>query len=146
MKIAQTWQWLGYLGLLPFVFFLSFSDTTLKVSSYNLPYDSKHAFVFYSAIILSFLAGNLWTKDTKKDQTALPLISNIFCLYAFICLLSPLFLALILLGLGYLSIFLLEYILCKGNESSYSVSYFTMRLLLTFIVCLLHCYALFSWF
>ncbi len=146
MKIDQTWQWLGYLGLLPFAFFLWFSDTTLKIISYNLPYDSKHAFVFYSAIILSFLAGNLWPKDTQKKQVALPLLSNLFCLYAFICLLLPLFLALILLGFGYLSIFLIEYILCKDNDISYSKNYFSMRLPLTIFVCLFHFYALFSWF
>jgi hypothetical protein len=142
----KTWQWLGYLGLLPFVFCLLLFSMPIEGMTGNLPFDPKKTFIFYSAIILSFIAGTLWKKDRVEGILSGQILSNLFCLYAFLCLLIPLFYALILLPFGYFSLFLTEYILCNNKGNGYTKPYFTMRLLLTICVSLLHGFALILWF
>ena len=140
--MMKTWKSLGYLGLIPFLICL------IVVESYphNLLFNSQQVFHFYSAIILCFLAGTLWVKDSDDSQSTRLIVSNVLCLYAFSCLFLPLNFALIFLPLGYFSLLTAEYILCKKQQSSYTTAYFTMRLVLTLFVCLLHMIALISWF
>ena len=142
----KTWQWLGYLGLLPFIFCLWLFHMPIEGISNNLLFDPKQTFSFYSAIILSFIAGTLWRKDRVKIQSGAQILSNIFCLYAFVCLLFPLFYTLIFLPLGYFSLLLTEYILFNNKGDGYTKPYFTMRLRLTTLVILLHGFALILWF
>jgi hypothetical protein len=142
----KTWQWLGYLGILPFVFCLWLFNMPVEGMADNLLFDPKQTFIFYSAIILSFIAGTLWRKDRVKGESAGQILSNIFCLYAFLCLLIPLFYALIFLPLGYFSLLLTEYILCNNKEDGYTKPYFTMRLRLTTLVIIFHGFALTLWF
>jgi hypothetical protein len=77
----KTWQWLGYLGLLPFLACL-WSATFASNSLLDNP---QQAFIFYSAIILSFLSGSLWRKDTSALNVKSQMWSNIFCIYAYYC-------------------------------------------------------------
>ena len=98
----KTWHWLGYLGLIPFVACLWLTAFPLE----NFPVNPQQGFLFYSATILSFISGTLWQKDKtihyanqKSPNQALEaleehhwpwsskqIISNIFCLLAFVCL------------------------------------------------------------
>ncbi|WP_157823285.1 DUF3429 domain-containing protein [Psychromonas sp. MB-3u-54] len=142
----KTWQWLGYLGLIPFVACLLLFEIFTDSAANNYPFNPQQAFLFYSAIILSFLAGTLWRKDTLTPHIATQIISNILCLYAFICLFIPIFYALVLLPLGYFSLFFVEYFLCHNKEDAYTTSYYSMRLRLTVLVIFLHAAALMSWF
>jgi hypothetical protein len=146
----KVWQLLGYLGLIPFILFLWLFDNHIQ----DLPIKPQQAFVFYSATILSFVAGSLWRRDNSLSSKKLQLISNAFCLYAFTCLLLPLYMALLLLPLGYLLILSAEYILLLQEEhldfdkekDILIKHYFTMRFILTMIVSLLHAVAFICFF
>ena len=89
--MMKTWKSLGYLGLIPFIICL------IVVESYpnNFLFNSQQVFHFYSAIILCFLAGTLWEKDSHDSQSTRLIVSNVLCLYAFSCLFLPLNFALI---------------------------------------------------
>jgi hypothetical protein len=142
----RIWQWLGYLGLIPFVACLWLSEISISSAANNLFFNPQQAFLFYGAIILSFLAGALWRKDTLTPHIATQIISNLLCLYAFVCLFMPIFYALIFLPLGYFSLFFVEYFLCNNKENAYTTSYYSMRLILTVLVIFLHATALMLWF
>jgi len=134
----KTWQWLGYLGLTPFIICLLFP--TLIISDWVISTDE--AFTFYSAIILSFLSGTLWrTKSASNTRTSTvypQLMSNIFCLLAYLCLFLPFKLSIPLLSFGYLGLLITEYALSKSKINVLSPHYLTMRFALTFIVIGLH--------
>jgi len=136
----KTWQLLGYLGLIPFIVFLCLFNHTTQY----LTVTPQQAFVFYSVTILSFLAGALWRKDNKLSSRKFQIISNGFCLYAFACLLFPVYIAILLLSLGYLLILSTECLLLQQHEKSpkqtegYPKEYLTMRLNLTLLVSSLH--------
>jgi hypothetical protein len=142
----KAWQWLGYLGLIPFLLCLWIFDAYAKKELSHFSFNPQQAFIFYSVIILSFLAGTLWRKDTLKENYCAQIFSNVFCVYAFLCLLTPLYYALILLPIGYAALFLTEYALCTNREYAYSKLYCSMRLQLTIIVSLLHALAFISWY
>lgn len=142
----KTWQWLGYLGLIPFLACLWLFEISFDSSERYLLFNPQQGFVFYSAIILSFLAGVLWRKESGDAHSTAQIISNIFCLYAYFCLFLPGFYALIFLPFGYLSLFLAEYLLCNNKQDALISPYFIMRFRLTLLVSLLHGVALISWF
>jgi len=155
----KTWQWLGYLGLIPFLACLWLFEMSFDGSANNLLFNPQQGFVFYSAIILSFLAGVLWRKESGSflagvlwrkesgsEHSKAQIISNIFCLYAYLCLFLPGFYALIFLPFGYLSLFLAEYLLCNNKQDAFTNPYFIMRFRLTLLVSVLHGIALISWF
>lgn len=138
----NTWQWLGYLGLTPFLACLWLFESP----SNNLFFNPQQAFLFYSAIILSFLAGALWRKDSFSAHSTSLIVSNVFCVYACICLFLPVFYALLFLALGYLTLLLAEYLLCNNKENAFTKPYFIMRFILTLFVNVFHGVALISWF
>jgi len=142
----KTWQWLGYLGLFPFLACLWLFEMSFDGSANNLLFNPQQGFVFYSAIILSFLAGVLWRKEPGGEHSKAQIISNIFCLYAYLCLFLPSFYALIFLPFGYLSLFLAEYLLYNNKQDVFTNPYFIMRFRLTLLVSLLHGIAVISWF
>ena len=139
----KTWQWLGYLGLIPFILCILLFETSLIATSWLNP---QQAFIYYSAIILSFLSGALWRKNNLLNNPFAQILSNIFCLYAFIGLFIPFYYALIFLPIGYVSLLASEFLLCRGTDSSFTKSYANMRILLTIFVSALHIIALFLWF
>lgn len=138
----KTWQWLGYLGLTPFIFCLSLYQYYPDINLIN----PQQVFVFYSAIILSFISGSLWRTDKINAHCKDKVISNIFCLYAFINLLLPIVYSLLLLPLGYLGLLLAEYLLDKGKHNAFNRPYFSMRIVLTLSVVLLHGWAFILWY
>lgn len=138
----KTWKSLGYLGLIPFWACL----LIFEFPPNNLLFDPQQAFLFYSMIILSFLAGTLWRKATLAQYSTTLIISNIFCLYAYFCFFLPVIYALIVLPIGYVSLFLVEYLMSKKKECAYTKPYLMMRFVLTLLVSLLHGFALILWF
>ena len=134
----KIWQWLGYLGLAPFVICLFFP--WLMTSRWDI--SPEQGFIFYSVIILSFLSGTLWRKDTLAANARSQFASIIFCLFAYLCLFIPFNFSLIILPLGYGSLLITEYLLCNNKEYAFSRQYLTMRFLLTLFISLLHGIAL----
>lgn len=144
-----TKQLLGYLGLIPFVIALAFQSLIIEFFQQT----PKQVFIFYSAVILSFIAGTLWRK--KNDQLSIKrqYLSNIFSLMAFLALLIPQNFSLILLAVSYLAILFCEYKLDEAQVEGTKVEgikvenkqYFDMRLQLTSIVVLLHIIAFSVW-
>ena len=144
-----TKQLLGYLGLIPFVIALAFQSLIIEFFQQT----PKQVFIFYSAVILSFIAGTLWRK--KNDQLSIKrqYLSNIFSLMAFLALLIPQNFSLILLAVSYLAILFCEYKLDEAQVAGTkdegikveNKQYFDMRLQLTSIVVLLHIIAFSVW-
>jgi hypothetical protein len=130
----STWQWLGYLGLIPFiicVFFPTFITNHWHIST-------EKVFIFYSAIILSFLSGTLWRARISPSNSWVQLASNILCLFAYICLFLPINWALALLPFGYFGLLIIEYGIRNSESDVLSSRYLIMRLTLTLIVIVLH--------
>lgn len=130
----KAWQWLGYLGLAPFIICLFFPS--LIPSQWGV--SPEQGFIFYSAIILSFMSGTLWKKDASAPNTRSQITSIVFCLFSYLCLFFPLYFALIVLPFGYFALLITEYLLCNDKENSFSLQYLKMRILLTLFVSLLH--------
>ena len=136
MKHIRTWQWLGFAGLIPFV--------TLSLLAFNhsllSPEHTLLGFISYSAIILSFMAGALWGKAVALDLddgiAKLLIISNVIALGCWIALLTPFELsALILLVSGYVYLLYIEF---KAKQLSATISYITLRTILTSVVAVCH--------
>lgn len=129
----KTYQILGYSGLLPFIFFLYL----FQYIEMNLYIDPSKAFIFYSAMIFSFVAGTLWRKENFANNNA-QIISNLFCLYGFFCLFPPALTGLTFLLCGYILLFIAEFIITDNKSDQHTISYLKMRFMLTGIVSLLH--------
>ena len=138
----KSWQLLGYLGLLPFAGFLYFS-VVLEDSSVW----AQQAFIAYSAIIVSFIAGSLWRKAEDNTRLTQQIISNLLSLIAFTTLLMPDDLALIVLSFSFMFLFLYEKKLAITEQiNDVDLAYMRMRFWLTFIVLSLHTSAYYLWF
>ncbi|MFT6895848.1 MAG: hypothetical protein ACJA13_000245 [Paraglaciecola sp.] len=138
----KTWQILGYLGLLPFMacLYLGTQTTVLGI-------DAKQAFIAYSAVILSFIAGSLWNAQHQPHHTRQHVISNVFSLIAFISILVGGAFAIAILAVSYLLLFAYENKLVKQcKPGNLKGDYITMRFWLTLSVALLHIGALILWF
>ncbi|WP_299669023.1 DUF3429 domain-containing protein [uncultured Psychromonas sp.] len=144
--VEKISTYLGYLGLLPFYICLLLSQivNNEQLEPHSLMVSIQQAFIFYSAIILSFMSGTLWQKETSKKKVKLQLLSNILCLIAFACLLMPVFYALIILPITYVGLLLTEYLL--RFQQQITASYIKMRLILTLLVVLSHVTALLLWY
>lgn len=135
----QTKQYLGYLGLSPFL--LTFAFGAFSEELFNFP--AVKVFIFYSAIILSFIAGTLWRKHNDKLSIKLQIFSNIFSLLAFFTLLLPNYIALVALTKIYLLIMLCEYHFDHTTPENHD--YLQMRMHLTALVVLIHIIAFLIW-
>lgn len=146
--VEKISTYLGYLGLLPFYMCLLLSQivNNEQLEPHSLIVSIQQAFVFYSAIILSFMSGTLWQKETSKKQVKLQLLSNVLCLIAFACLLMPVFYALIILPIAYAGLLLTEHLLRFQQQITLTASYIKMRLILTLLVVLSHVAALLLWY
>jgi len=137
--IMNTKQYLGYLGLAPFVLALTFENWIEEIFNRS----SVQVFVLYSAIILSFIAGTLWRKQNDKLSIKLQLVSNLFSLLAFLALLIPYELALITLAIAYVVLLLGEYHCDDAKPKNHH--YLVMRLQLTTLVVTMHIIAFVLW-
>ncbi|CCQ10113.1 putative membrane protein [Pseudoalteromonas luteoviolacea B = ATCC 29581] len=119
---------LGYMGLLPFLFFVAWQlflgATELAISM----------FTYYSMAILAFMAGTLWRAGEQKPFTAwLSVIVTIP--FPLLALASPSFI-LAYLAIGFWVVLLFE----KTTEpwQQYSPDYRKMRFVLTSVVFVCH--------
>lgn len=127
----KAWQSLGYLGLIPF--FICWVITLLAKGWQE---SAIQIFIFYSAIILSFISGTLWQVCSQPNNPKQQIISNVFCLLAFSALLMSKDLALITLAIGYILIFMFEkFAVSNVNKIK---QYMKLRLQLTVILVVLH--------
>jgi hypothetical protein len=137
----KSWQLLGYLGLLPFIVSLY-----LSVESLSWSITAKQAFIAYSAIIVSFIAGTIWRNNDNTSHIKQQIISNAFSLLAFIALFTDPKIALIILICSFLCLYIYETELTKLTTEGKKVSgYMVMRFWLTLIVVSLHIIAYFLW-
>lgn len=135
----KAWKALGYLGLIPFIVCLYLSS---EAEFWGI--STKQAFVAYSAVILSFIAGTIWRRDVSTHHDKRYIISNIFSLIAFASLLVAQEVALIILALSFMLLFVYENSI--GKQHKLPTDYMNMRFWLTQIVVLLHITAYFLWF
>lgn len=135
----NVWKILGYLGLLPFIASLYLSTETVIFGI-----STKQAFIAYSAVILSFIAGTIWRRESKNHHDKQYVISNVFSLLAFVSLMVYHKIALIILAISFMLLFLYEKSL--GKQNKLLTEYISMRFWLTLIVVLLHITAYLLWF
>lgn len=135
----KTWKVLGYLGLIPFIVCLYL---TSEVVFFGV--STKQTFVAYSAVILSFIAGTIWRRGVSTHHDKRNIISNIFSLTAFACLLVAQKVALIILALSFILLFFYENSI--GKQDKLPTDYMNMRFWLTQIVVLLHITAYMLWY
>ncbi|MBO9490904.1 DUF3429 domain-containing protein [Endozoicomonas sp. G2_1] len=153
--MLRTRQWLGYLGLIPFVA----SATAVFFSvSFNALTDTSALSIFtaYSVVIASFLAGSLWFgqprsassqhQPSREQEVKLNrqiVASNVFALFAFAAMLMPELPALVILFLVFIGVYYLDYQQVKvarvnDELTELQSSYFRLRTHLTAVVCSLH--------
>ena len=132
---------LGVAGLLPFMASLLAAFLNAIMSDMDLAVQPKLIFVFYSAVILSFLCGAFWGRLLNKDYTLkvalLLVVTNMLALAAWISLLlfnEYQVLSIGLLGLAYLSVFIFESIEAKLLYKDIYRAYLKLRFWLTFCV------------
>ena len=126
-------QTLGLLGLIPFLLLL----TAMSVKA-EYQYPLALTFAYYTACILSFLAGSFW----RENKASLLIGSNLLTLYAAACLVLfhiNALLSISLLALGFLSTLALEFY--RQNASWYR----KLRIGLSLIVILMHGLFLILW-
>ena len=139
--LTDVWQLstsekLGYLGLSPFLLLYCLSLTNIDTHI-----DTQFAFVAYSAAILSFLSGTIWQTENEPGAKRHQVISNAFCLIAFVLLLLNSKVALVLLAVSYLVLYSYE----KQFLMQRRQDYLSMRFKLTVTVSLIHLLAFFTW-
>lgn len=155
MSVIRITTALGFAGLLPFI-----GALLALVLDVDLPFKAEQVFVFYSAIILSFLCGAIWgsllntnfvapdlagTDFTEvhftKKASALFIVSNLVSLTAWVSLLiynRHLDLSLGLLTLGYTVVFAAEYAMRESLYKQVYRGYLNLRSWLTVCVVTLH--------
>mgnify|MGYP000005842789 CR=1 FL=1 len=135
----QTKQYLGYLGLAPFALTLVLDYTDVKLFTQS----PAQIFIFYSAIILSFVSGTLWRQQSSNVNTKRQLLSNLFSLLAFASLLCSHQVAIIVLATSYSALLGCEYFFDRNAPNCRD--YLIMRFHLTALVILIHIIAFLLW-
>jgi hypothetical protein len=129
---ASTAKLLGYAGLIPFL--------TFSIGCWlPLPYvtDPLYVLIAYAAIILSFMGAIHWgaamsSSGNKRSQYLV--VSVVPALAAWIALLSPAVAALMILLLGFITLFL--YDRAVQRSQAFPAWYIAMRKNLTIVVTL----------
>lgn len=135
---TEYWQVLGYLGLIPFL-----GALVLNFLPLTLPKSALTIFVSYSSIIVSFLAGTLWSSNGDKKSRFKQNVSISISLIAFSCLLLPAYLSLLILAVCFLVVWIVERRLMSTQINDQR--YILMRTRLTTIVILCHLAAIYFW-
>jgi len=148
-RLSRLINILGYLGLTPFLLCLAvmlysviFGRGLHSASIFG--FYGPYVFIAYSGVILSFLAGTLWSQARLSQQVALAksaiIFSNLVALMIWFSLLiiylSPILTvtALCRLMAGFLSLLYFERFLAVETDEHYR----SMRVQLTAIVCIAH--------
>ncbi len=145
MSLKSLTTALGIAGLLPFIATLLAALSETFVSVINLLIEPKKIFIFYSAVILSFLCGAFWARLLSRDFSlriaCLLVLTNIFALAAWVSLLivsEGLVLSLPLLILCYLILIYFEYTNVELVYGNVYPEYLKLRIGLTFSVVIMH--------
>ncbi|MFV7771805.1 DUF3429 domain-containing protein [Shewanella marisflavi] len=135
--MSKTYSMLGYAGLLPFILSTCLMLTGLTFFSL----DPFMLFTSYSAIILSFLAGTLWGRESCKvhylTEDKLLIISNVVSVAAWVAIVvNHLYVSLLILSVGYLVVYLKDR--QQWREKTLSDEYIQLRTRLTAVAVLCH--------
>ena len=135
--MSKTYSMLGYAGLLPFII----STGLILMGQTLFSIDPFMLFVTYSAIILSFLAGTLWGRESSKvhylNDDKLLIISNVVSVLAWVTIvINHLYVSLIILMLGYLVVYRLDK--QQWRDKTLSDDYIQLRTYLTGVALVCH--------
>lgn len=123
---------LGYLGVLPFAYLM----LGLPLPSI-VTVEPVQAFIAYSVVILSFMAGAIWRSSPFSN-----VISNLLAIAAFGVLVVPIQSVLVVLVLALLFVLLWGWE-WHSLKHSYSITYWRLRCRLTALTVM--CHVLFLW-
>lgn len=125
-------QWLGYLGLIPFVVLSLGNATGVDMPWFGL-ISPLQALLFYAAIIITFIGAVHWgiaLGATASTANSHYLYSVIPSLFAWGILFLPLKAALFGMALTLVALYIIDRWLLKGVQNT---SYLTLRLHLTIV-------------
>jgi len=145
-------KFLGIAGLVPFIALpilhtIGFNNINFQSQNeFVIKFNMLNAFIAYSAIILSFLAGSIWGKsisiDGTKPNNFLILLSNCLSIGAWLCLVlinsQHERILLTLLLLGFVTLLLAEHFNKRKLYGARAKAYLRLRTSLTGIVALCH--------
>ncbi|GIU47345.1 DUF3429 domain-containing protein [Shewanella algidipiscicola] len=135
--MSTTYSMLGYAGLLPFIICTVFILMGMPLLSLN-PF---MLFVSYSAVILSFLAGSLWGRQTHQangisDDRQL-ITSNVISVLAWLAIIiNQLYVSLLILMYGYVVMYLKDKRQCE--QKVIADDYMALRARLTAVALACH--------
>ncbi|MGF1773192.1 DUF3429 domain-containing protein [Vibrio maritimus] len=133
--------WLGYLGLIPFgLCIATFTPEATFVGA-----NTRMLFLSYSAIILSFLCGILWshalTHSSHKLSFPILTLSNLICLMAWLVIVitpEQFRLGIVVALAGYVCVWLVERIKLNALGNEFPKAYQRLRSHLTVGVAVAH--------
>lgn len=139
MNTIKIIKWLTYLGALPF-----FLAILISLGNWSLfTIQGIQWFLTYGLVILSFMAGTLWGQMVCADSNnsfstkTIAIASNLITLIAwFTFLLSENSTAIVLVGLGFIALYLLEVLLIRDVKRP--AYYLSLRLGVTAVVVFAH--------
>ena len=135
--MSKTYSILGYAGLLPFII----STCLILMGQTLFSIDPFMLFITYSAIILSFLAGTLWGRESSKvhylNDDKLLIISNVVSVVAWVAIVANhLYVSLLMLSVGYVVVYLKDR--QQWREKTLSDKYIKLRTQLTVVALICH--------
>lgn len=140
-KTITLMTWLGYLGLVPFGLCIA----TFTPDATFLDVNTRMLFLAYSAIILSFLCGILWshalTHASHKLSLPILTLSNLICLMAWLVIVitpEQFRLGIVVALAGYICVWLVERIKLNALGNEFPKAYQRLRSHLTIGVGVAH--------
>lgn len=135
--MSKTYSMLGYAGLLPFII----STSLILMGQTLFSIDPFVLFTTYSAIILSFLAGTLWGRESSQvhylNDDNLLIISNVVSVLAWVAVVvNHLYVSLLILMLGYVVVYIKDR--QQWREKILSDQYIQLRGHLTTVALVCH--------
>lgn len=133
--------WLGYLGLIPFGLCIA----TFTAEANFLGANTRMIFLAYSAVILSFLCGILWSHAlahaTHRLSFPILVLSNLICLIAWLVIIitpEQFRLGVLVALAGYICVWLVERIKLNALGNEFPEAYQRLRSHLTVGVAVAH--------
>lgn len=140
-KTIALMSWLGYLGLVPFALCIA----TFTANTDFMGVNTRLLFLAYSAIILSFLCGILWSHAlayaTHKLSFPILLLSNLICLMGWLVIIiapEQFRLGVVVALVGYVCVWLVERIKLNALGDEFPKDYKRLRSHLTVGVAVAH--------
>lgn len=133
-SISPTVAWLlGLAGVLPFLFFSIFINSTHQSIDFDL------GLMVYGAVILSFLSGAIWglliSAENRIYKPFFLCLAVMPALFGWICVFVPKVIGLGILIVSFIFVLALDYFLFRNNKIE--SWYIKLRVTLTFLVILI---------